>query len=69
MRLLSILLVDDDPGLLNGLSRTVTDGGYAVINARDGKEAVQRLVSGCPVKPFEPSELLRAIDAMVAEPE
>ncbi len=69
MRPLSILLVDDDPGLLNGLSRTVTDGGYAVLFARDGKEAVQRLVAGCLVKPFEPSELLRAIDAMVAEPE
>ena len=120
-----VLLVDDDPDFLNGVSRTVTDAGYAVLLARDGEEAVQKVVaggvdclvldlrlpilsglevylelkrqnhvvptiivtgyaveeaeaidrlramsvSGCLVKPFEPSELLRAIDAMVAEPE
>lgn len=119
-----VLLADDDPDFLDGLSRALTAGGYRTLLARDGQEAVEMVnagdidclvldlrlpilsglevylelkrqghavptiivagyaeeaeaidqlramsVAGCLVKPFEPAELVRAIDAMVAEPE
>ena len=119
-----VLLADDDPDFLDGLSRALTADGYGTLLAHDGQEAVEmasaggidcllldlRLpilsglevylelerqghavptiivtghaveeaeaidqmramsVAGCLVKPIEPSELLRAIEAAVAEP-
>lgn len=119
-----VLLADDDPDFLDGLSRALTAGGYRTLLAHDGQEAVEMVraggidcllldlrlpvlsglevylelkrqghavptiivtgyaveeaeaidqlrampISGCLVKPIEPSELLRAIEAAVAEP-
>ena len=74
MRSLSILVVDDDVDLARGMANFLRLEGNLVELAFDGEEAeaIDQLramsVSGCLVKPFEPSELLRAIDAMVAEP-
>lgn len=119
-----VLLADDDPDFLDGLSRALTAGGYRTLLAHDGQESVEMVraggidcllldlrlpvlsglevylelkrqghavptiivtgyaveeaeaidqlrampISGCLVKPIEPSELLRAIEAAVAEP-
>ncbi len=72
MRPLSIFVVDAD--FARGLANFLRLEGNLVELAFDGEEALAMdqlramSVSGCLVKPFEPSELLRAIDAMVAEP-
>jgi DNA-binding response OmpR family regulator len=41
-----ILAVDDDPDILRILDRTLRSAGYLVDQARDGKEAEQKLKSG-----------------------
>lgn len=41
----SILVVDDEPRLLNGLRLTLQDGGYKVLTAPDGVEALAVLRS------------------------
>ncbi len=75
MRPLSILVVDDDADFARGLANFLRLEGNLVELTFDGEEveAIDQLramsISDCLVKPFEPSELLRAIDAMVAEPE
>ncbi len=38
---MKILLVDDEPSLLKGLSRTLTREGYTVVTAADGKRAME----------------------------
>ncbi|GIW11625.1 MAG: DNA-binding response regulator [Dehalococcoidia bacterium] len=38
-----LLLVDDDPAVLRGLSRALTYGGYAVLTAPDGETALALL--------------------------
>lgn len=40
----SILVVDDDPGLRRHLSEALSRAGHRVTTARDGLEAVQRLL-------------------------
>ena len=35
-----ILIVDDDPILVKGLTRVLNDAGYDILTARDGSEAV-----------------------------
>jgi CheY-like chemotaxis protein len=37
----TILVVDDDPAIRNFLGRVLSDAGYRVLGAKDGKEAVQ----------------------------
>jgi CheY-like chemotaxis protein len=37
-----ILVVDDEPGVLRVIQQTLTDCGYEVITARDGREARER---------------------------
>ena len=41
-----VLLVDDEPSLLKGLSRTLTREGYKVVTAADGKSALQSFAEG-----------------------
>ena len=36
----SILVVDDDPGMLKALTGLLTDAGYDVVPAKDGKDAL-----------------------------
>ncbi len=36
----TVLIADDDPNLLDIMARTVRNGGYTVITALDGQEAV-----------------------------
>jgi EAL domain-containing protein (putative c-di-GMP-specific phosphodiesterase class I)/CheY-like chemotaxis protein len=38
-----VLLVDDEPSLLRGLSRTLTAAGYDVVTAADGRHAVNEI--------------------------
>ena len=44
----TILVVDDDPGLLVLLAEELRDDGYAVVTARDGSEALRRLENAWP---------------------
>jgi CheY-like chemotaxis protein len=41
-----ILLVEDEEGVLNTLYRALERGGYQVVTARDGDEAMRKLVEG-----------------------
>ena len=41
-----ILLVDDDPDFVEGIQQNLVNAGYAVVIARDGQEAVDRVVGG-----------------------
>lgn len=43
MSVASILLVDDDFGILDALSDVLTDEGYDIITARNGREALERI--------------------------
>ena len=45
-----ILVADDDPAILRLVKAVVEKEGYAVISARDGKEAYKLLQSGEPFK-------------------
>jgi CheY-like chemotaxis protein len=38
-----VLVVDDDPVVARSFDRVLTGKGYAVISARDGVEALQKL--------------------------
>jgi CheY-like chemotaxis protein len=44
-RLPAILLVDDDPAVLDIISLTLRGAGYTVVTAKDGKEALVKLFS------------------------
>jgi len=39
----NILVVDDEPNSLFGISQVLTDEGYKVIPSESGKEALERL--------------------------
>ena len=41
--MLQILVVDDELAILQMLEEVLTDAGYAVLKARDGREALARL--------------------------
>ena len=41
-----VLLVDDDPDFAEGIEQILEDAGYAVVIARDGREAVDKAVDG-----------------------
>lgn len=41
-----ILLVDDEPLLVKGLKRSLEQEGYAVVTARTGREALDRMAEG-----------------------
>lgn len=43
-----ILLVDDDPDILEAMSAVLTAHGYDVITAKDGEEALSKLRSEMP---------------------
>ncbi len=43
-----ILLVDDDPGLLDALAELLRNDGFLVTTARNGDEALRRLDAGWP---------------------
>jgi len=47
----TVLLVDDEVGLVNAVSRALEDAGYRVLAAYDGRSALQMLAS-------EPVDLL-----------
>ena len=44
----TILIVDDEPGILTTLSGVLKDEGYDVVNARDGETALKRIKSNPP---------------------
>lgn len=48
MREKTILCVDDSPTALNSLTSTLTDGGYKVLTASDGEEALLKAVEASP---------------------
>jgi CheY-like chemotaxis protein len=41
-----ILIADDDPATLDGLTEFLTEFGYRIVPARDGQEAMDVLLSG-----------------------
>ena len=41
-----ILIAEDDPATLEGLSEFLTEFGYRVVTARDGQEAMNELLAG-----------------------
>jgi CheY-like chemotaxis protein len=41
-----LLLVEDDPGVREGLSEIISSEGYSVITCADGQLAMERLASG-----------------------
>ena len=43
-----VLVVDDDPDILDALSEILEVEGYAVQRARNGREALERLEQGLP---------------------
>jgi len=43
-----VLVVDDDPDILDALSEILEVEGYEVLRARNGREALQRLEQGVP---------------------
>jgi len=43
-----ILLIDDDPALLDVLTLSFEDGGHEVASARDGKAGLEKIASGKP---------------------
>ena len=57
----TILVVDDEPQLRRVMLATLTDLGYAVIDARSGEEAIEKfpqLVQGAPMgRAAEPEEI------------
>lgn len=44
----TILCVDDSPTVLHSLTATLTDGGYQVVTAADGEEALLKAVESAP---------------------
>jgi twitching motility two-component system response regulator PilH len=48
MREKTILCVDDSPTALHSLTSTLTDGGYNVLTASDGEEALLKAVETAP---------------------
>jgi CheY-like chemotaxis protein len=42
----TVLLVDDDPAILDGLSEFLTEEGFVVVTAAEGREALSLLTSG-----------------------
>ncbi len=48
MRSASILVVDDDPDILNALSEVMTEEGFVVRIARDGQEALNLVETAPP---------------------
>ncbi len=44
----TILVVDDDPDILDSLILTLESGGYQVIAARDGEEALVKIKAAQP---------------------
>lgn len=44
----SILIVDDEPGILNSLSKILEDEGYEVLVAKNGPEALRRIATDPP---------------------
>ena len=45
---ISILAVDDEPGILGIVRRCLADEGLSVIEASNGKEALDRMTEGAP---------------------
>ncbi|HOA56330.1 MAG TPA: response regulator transcription factor [Clostridiales bacterium] len=43
-----ILIIEDDPGILNYLETTVSAAGYETVTATDGKLALHMVASHCP---------------------
>lgn len=43
-----ILVVDDDPAFLSGVALLLNFAGYSVLTARDGIEALERVVEASP---------------------
>ena len=44
----SILVVDDEPAILDGLSRVLGQNGYSVLQAANGREGLARLEHTMP---------------------
>jgi len=44
----SILVVDDEPGVRNGIARVLSDQGYFARTAADGEEALARMAEAAP---------------------
>jgi len=42
---MAILIVDDDPGILNALETSLTSKGYHIISARNGRQALRIIKS------------------------
>jgi len=45
---LKILVVDDDPDIIDSLTMVLESGGYTVITARDGEEALVKIQTARP---------------------
>ncbi|MBM4090779.1 MAG: diguanylate cyclase [Planctomycetes bacterium] len=45
---LTVLVVDDDPAALRLIARITSNAGYRVVQAKDGREAEERIHSQCP---------------------
>jgi two-component system alkaline phosphatase synthesis response regulator PhoP len=45
---LKILVADDDPDILDSMTMVLESGGYTVITARDGEEALTKLQTARP---------------------
>jgi two-component system chemotaxis response regulator CheY len=45
---LTVLIVDDDPSVLEVLELALSDEGYEVVVARDGREALERALANRP---------------------
>jgi two-component system chemotaxis response regulator CheY len=48
MTMHKLLVVDDDPAVLRLISKITTTAGYRVVQARDGQEALTRILQDCP---------------------
>ncbi len=44
----NVLLVDDDPAMLRLLTPVITDAGFDVEVAQDGREALANISADCP---------------------
>ena len=45
----TILIVDDEPQIRRVLRTTLTSHGYAVVEARNGDEALERFAASAPI--------------------
>lgn len=69
-----VLLVDDDPALLDALESAISDRGHAVVRARDGREALAKLQADAEIRLIVLDAVLPVMDgwalreAMKADP-